>query len=91
MKDDNYLTGAVRHLLQRPVEVNREILMVYKKRRLNYRSHDCFLCVSFDAVIPPLSPPSLLLPPLPPPPPVRLFLLVSPVTSRPSLQHQHRG
>lgn len=53
---------------------------------------------SFDAVIPPLSPSSLLLSPLliPPPPPylspsLRVFLPVSPVTSRPSLQHQHRG
>lgn len=43
----------------------------------------------FHAVFPSFSPASLLLPP--PPLPHRIFLPVSPVTSRPSLQQQHRG
>lgn len=44
VKDDNYLIGAARHLLQHTVEVNRPITVVYNKRRMNSRSHDCFLC-----------------------------------------------
>lgn len=88
MKDDNYLIGAARHLLQHCVEVNRATIMVYNKRRMNYRTHDCFLCFLRCS-----HPPALFSVPSPSPsspPPPRLFLPVSPVTSRPSLQHQHR-